>query len=148
MIILCDIEKSDGNKLNQAKQLFIDLGMRIELMSSKSHDEHIAYVSHLSHISSFALGSAVLDIEKNEKNIFIMAGSGFGSTVRLAKSSPDMWTPIFRQNKTNISRALDSYIDKLKEFRNLLSNEQYEEIHKFMKETNEIRRVLKDPDQK
>ena len=74
--------------------------MRIRYMNPEAHDKHIAYVSHLSHISSFMLGKTVIEKEKNERDIFDMAGSGFESTVRLAKSSPEMWTPIFRQNKS------------------------------------------------
>ncbi|MDH5379563.1 MAG: prephenate dehydrogenase [Cyclobacteriaceae bacterium] len=145
MIILCDVDKTDPDVLSIIKDLFLLMKMRVEIMTSKGHDEHIAFVSHLSHVSSFALGSTVLEIEKNEKNIFIMAGSGFDSTVRLAKSSPDMWTPIFDQNKKNVSRALQLYIEKLTYFKEILDSENSEEIHKFMKETNDIRRVLKNP---
>ena len=115
-------------------------------MDSTAHDVHIAYVSHLSHISSFALGATVLEKEKNEKNIFIMAGSGFDSTVRLAKSSPDMWSPIFSQNKENISEALGIYIEKLKSFKDMLDLDDQDSTHRFMANTNDIRRVLDDPD--
>ncbi|MDO6425035.1 prephenate dehydrogenase/arogenate dehydrogenase family protein, partial [Saccharophagus degradans] len=91
-----------------------------------AHDKHIAYVSHLSHISSFMLGKTVLEKEKNEKNIFDMAGSGFESTVRLAKSSPNMWSPIFIENKENILDSLNEYIDNLITFKNLIIEENSE----------------------
>ena len=95
-------------------------------MSSEAHDQHIAYVSHLSHISSFMLGKTVMDKEKNERDIFDMAGSGFESTVRLAKSSPEMWTPIFRLNKLNVIETLDEYINNLKQFKKDLENDDYD----------------------
>ena len=143
MMIVCDTEKSDDDALKKAVHIFQKIGMQVEYMSSRAHDMHIAYVSHLSHISSFALGSSVLDKEKDENNIFIMAGSGFGSTVRLAKSSPEMWTPIFSQNRKNISVAIGSYIEKLQSFKEMLDNDDREAMHNFMKEVNDIRRVLK-----
>lgn len=143
MMILCDTENSDPGAVETIKNIYKSLGMNIHFMSSGSHDLHIAFVSHLSHISSFALGASVLEKERDEKNIFIMAGSGFSSTVRLAKSSPDMWAPIFRQNKDNISKSLDLYIKKLSEFKRLLEENNYEELYHYMKETNDIRRILK-----
>src|SRR5690606_409439 len=98
MNIICEREKSGEEALITAERVFGILGMRTTFMDSREHDKHAAYVSHLSHVSSFLLGQTVLDIEKDEKNIFTLAGSGFASTVRLAKSSPDMWAPIFVQN--------------------------------------------------
>ncbi len=94
--------------------------MRIRYMDSVSHDKHIAYVSHLSHISSFMLGKTVIDKEKDEQDIFDMAGSGFESTVRLAKSSPAMWTPIFKQNKKQVVKTLEEYISNLSKFKELI----------------------------
>jgi prephenate dehydrogenase len=111
-------------------------------MEPAEHDKHIAYVSHLSHISSFTLGLTVLEMEENEKNIFNMAGSGFESTVRLAKSSPDMWSPIFQQNKENISTALGKYIDQLTHFKKLIDEDDIENTYALMTKANQIRRVL------
>ena len=144
-IILCDVEDSDEKLLRSVELLLQKLGMQLEYMSSIAHDKHIAFVSHLSHISSFGLGSAVLDTERNEQNIFIMAGSGFDSTVRLAKSSPEMWAPIFNQNQKNVSEALGLYIKKLSEFKEYLDNHDIQKMYDFMKETNDISRVLKSP---
>ena len=147
MLIICDEDKSDTDALTKLTEIYKHLSLRVEFMNSKAHDIHIAYVSHLSHISSFALGATVLEKEKNEKNIFIMAGSGFDSTVRLAKSSPDMWTPIFSQNKENISEALGIYIEKLKSFKEMLDLDDQKSTHSFMASTNDIRRVLNNPDE-
>ena len=112
-------------------------------MDPKSHDKHIAYVSHLSHISSFMLGKTVIEKEKDEQDIFDMAGSGFESTVRLAKSSPAMWTPIFKQNKKQVVKSLDEYISNLTLFKNLLENDNYDELFKEMQNTNRIKEILK-----
>ena len=100
-------------------------------MDGKSHDEHAAYVSHISHISSFALALTVLDKEKDDKKIFDLASGGFSSTVRLAKSSAEMWSPIFSHNKKNVLTVLDTYIEKLKLFREAISNEDVEQIHSY-----------------
>ena len=140
--IICEIEKTAPKLQERAMEIFQKLGMRVRYMEPKAHDRHIAYVSHLSHISSFMLGKTVLDKEKNERDIFDLAGSGFASTVRLAKSSPSMWAPIFQQNKSNVIETLNEYIDNLETFRNLLENDDFEEVYREMERTNHIRTIL------
>jgi len=141
-MIICEKEKSRKEMLRILVSLFKKLDMQISYMSSEEHDRHIAYVSHLSHISSFALGLTVLDKEKDEKSVFAMAGSGFSSTVRLAKSSPDMWAPIFKQNSRNISIALEAYINQLQQFKEIIDAEEETKSYKLMEHANEIRRIL------
>lgn len=140
--IICEVEKTAFKLQEKALQLFMDLGMRIRYMNPEAHDIHIAYVSHLSHISSFMLGKTVIDKERNERDIFDMAGSGFASTVRLAKSSPEMWTPIFKQNKVNVLETLDEYIVNLKKFRDLINDDDFDSIYLEMKNTNHIKEIL------
>jgi len=142
-IIICEIEKTAFKLQDKALAIFQIMGMRIRYMNPEAHDKHIAYVSHLSHISSFMLGKTVIEKEKNERDIFDMAGSGFASTVRLAKSSPEMWTPIFKQNKENVIETLVEYISNLIEFKDLLKEDDFETIFKEMKETNHIKDILK-----
>jgi prephenate dehydrogenase len=116
--------------------------MQLQEMDPKEHDKHIAYVSHISHISSFMLGKTVMEKEKDERTIFNMAGSGFESTVRLAKSSPAMWTPIFKQNQENILEVLEEYIANLQEFKSLMEQNDYIAINKKMEQTNAIKAIL------
>ncbi|SDR66355.1 prephenate dehydrogenase [Formosa sp. Hel1_31_208] len=141
--IICEVEKTTFKLQEKALELFSDLGMRIRYMNPEAHDKHIAYVSHLSHISSFMLGKTVIEKEKNERDIFDMAGSGFESTVRLAKSSPEMWTPIFKQNRNNVVETLDEYINNLKQFKAFMESDNFDEIYKEMKNTNRIKDILK-----
>ncbi|MBD1261880.1 prephenate dehydrogenase [Maribacter polysiphoniae] len=141
--IICEIEKTAFKLQEKALGLFQELGMRIRYMNPEAHDKHIAYVSHLSHISSFMLGKTVIDKERNERDIFDMAGSGFESTVRLAKSSPAMWAPIFEQNKENVVESLEEYIENLEAFKQLLLNDNYEGIYDEMNNTNKIKEILK-----
>ncbi len=140
--IICEQEKSSDTSLAVARKVFDALGMNTIYMDPVEHDKHVAYVSHLSHVSSFLLGQTVLDIEKDEKNIFDLAGSGFASTVRLAKSSPDMWAPIFEQNAEYLSQALTEYIMHLQRFQYHLMKREGKELHKIMTKANEIKRVL------
>jgi len=140
--IICDKASSSKGAIDLTIKISQALGMRVKFMDSASHDRHIAYVSHLSHISSFVLGETVLDVEKDEENIFDMAGSGFASTVRLAKSSPDMWAPIFTENADNILAVLDQYINNLNKFKVLIEESKERELAELMKETNIIRKVL------
>jgi len=142
--IICERDKSSKQALEKAEKIFHALGMNTIFMEAEEHDKHAAYVSHLSHVSSFMLGLTVLDIEKDEKNIFQLAGSGFASTVRLSKSSPDMWTPIFEQNAAYLSQALQEYIMHLQRFQYLLSKKDYAAVNNLLVNANEIKRVLKD----
>lgn len=141
--IICEVEKTTFKLQEKGMDLFRKLGMRIRYMNPKSHDKHIAYVSHLSHISSFMLGKTVIQKEKDEQDIFDMAGSGFESTVRLAKSSPAMWTPIFKQNKKQVVKSLEEYILNLTHFKELIENDDYEEVFNEMQNTNRIKKILK-----
>jgi prephenate dehydrogenase len=140
--IICDVELSCENAVNKVKQIYQNLWTNVINMSAEAHDEHIAYVSHLSHITSFALGQTVLDIEKDEKNIFDMAGSGFESTVRLAKSSPDMWTPIFIQNRDNLLKAIGAYEKQIQKMRTMIEKSDANDIYSYLKNVNDIRRIL------
>lgn len=141
-LIITEVEKTAFKLQEKALKLFSELGMRIRYMHPEAHDKHIAYVSHLSHISAFMLGKTVIEKEKNERDIFDMAGSGFASTVRLAKSSPAMWTPIFKQNKDNVLETLEEYISNLTHFKEMMQRDDFEAIFNEMQNTNHIKDIL------
>lgn len=142
-MIVCEVEKTAFSLQEKAMQIFKDIGMRIRYMAPRAHDKHIAYVSHLSHISSFMLGKTVIEKEKDERDIFDLAGSGFESTVRLAKSSPEMWAAIFLDNKANILETLEAYIKNLSIFKELIEGGDLEGLHQSMDKTNHIKQILK-----
>ena len=142
-MILCNTEHSDHDARERVENLFMRrVGMAFHYMSAADHDQHLAYVSHLSHVSSFALSTTVLAKEPDEANLFALAGSGFSSTVRLAKSSPAMWTPIFVQNRANVREALAAYIKNLERFQEILEQDDELASYQWMQRANEIRRVL------
>ncbi len=141
--VVCDAEKSDKDALKLVEQMYRSIPMNITYLDAQAHDVHTAYVSHISHLTSFALALTVLEKERDEERIFELASSGFGSTVRLAKSSPDMWMPIFRQNRDNVLDVLDEHINTLARFRTLLLKRKFEEIYELMEEANHIRKILK-----
>ena len=140
--IVCEVEKTAFKLQEKMLELFKQMGMRMRYMDPISHDKHIAYMSHLSHISAFMLGKTVINKEKNERDIFDMAGSGFASTVRLAKSNPVTWTSIFKQNKTNVLETLEEYIANLNEFKTLLETDNFQGVHDEMENTNHIKEIL------
>jgi len=140
--ILCEFKKTDHKLREFALEIFDNLNMKIIYMDPKPHDVHVAYVSHLSHISSFMLGKTVIEKEKNEKNIFDLAGSGFESTVRLAKSLPETWTPIFLQNKNNLVLAIDEYISNLNELKKIIENNDSNKLSSILNNTNRIKEIL------
>lgn len=141
--IICDAEKSYPEAVRKVEALYDVLNMRVICMDSSSHDLHTAYVSHISHVTSFALALTVLDKEKDEKHIFDLASGGFSSTVRLAKSSPDMWTPILKQNKENVLHVMDTYIEKMNAFRQAIEDGDEDSIRALIEEANHIRRIIR-----
>lgn len=142
-MMFCEATRTRPDLLQRAENLLRELNMVVRHMDPIAHDRHIAYVSHLSHITSFMLGKTVLEKETDEQNIFDMAGSGFASTVRLAKSSPEMWMPIFIQNKDNVLETLNEYISNLNAFKEKLEAEAVEELLADMKDINRIKSILK-----
>ena len=141
--IICDPQESDSKAVKIVEGLYTTLNMRVIFMNSSSHDVHTAYVSHVSHVISFALAQTVLEKEKDEKHIFDLASGGFSSTVRLAKSGADMWTPILLQNGDNVLRVMDTYIEKLNDFRNAIANGDEGRVRSLIEEANKIRRIIR-----
>ena len=141
--IICNAEDSDIRAVELVKSMYDCLNMRMIYMRAAHHDVHTAYVSHISHISSFALALTVLEKEKNEKNIFDLASGGFSSTVRLAKSNADMWAPIFSQNKENVLTVLDTYIEKLQEFKKHISDYDEQGVRELIYKANKIKRIIR-----
>jgi prephenate dehydrogenase len=142
LMILCEIEKTAICLQENILTAFQKIGMRLRYMDPESHDKHVAFVSHLSHVSSFMLGKTVMDKEVDDRNIFDLAGSGFASTVRLAKSSPEMWGPIFLQNREHLSHTLEAYISNLQKFKTLIDNEDLDALISEMKRINAIEKIL------
>jgi prephenate dehydrogenase len=140
--VICDSEDSDKDAVHLVQLMYESLGMYNMEMTAAEHDIHVAYTSHISHITSFALANTVLKKEQEEDTIFKLASGGFESTVRLAKSSPDMWVPILKQNRENVLDVLEEHIYQLMEFRTALQQEDWPALSGLMIHANEIRRVL------
>lgn len=141
--VICNKEDSDADAVELVEKVYGLLGMHIVYMNAADHDVHVAYVSHISHITSFALANTVLEKEKEGDAIFELASGGFESTVRLAKSNPAMWVPIFMQNKENVLDVLNEHIAQLRKFKACLEKENYEYLQELIENANGIRRILK-----
>ncbi len=141
--VICEKEKSDPAAVETVENIYRVLGMNIVYMNASDHDIHAAYVSHISHITSFALANTVLEKEKEEDAIFELAGGGFESTVRLAKSNPAMWAPIFMQNRENVLDVLNEHISQLRKFKASLEKENLEYLKELMTNANKINKIIK-----
>lgn len=141
--VLCDINDSSPDAFKMAKQIYQHLDMEVIDMPADEHDVHTAYISHISHITSYALANTVLEKEKEEDKIFQLASSGFSSTVRLAKSHPEMWVPIFKHNKENVLDVLNEHISQLRKFKSALEKENYTFLEELITNANKIKGILK-----
>jgi prephenate dehydrogenase len=140
--VICDREGSDADALQVVEDIYRNLGMHLVYMPGREHDVHVAYISHISHITSFALANTVLEKEREDEAIFELASGGFESTVRLAKSNPAMWVPIFRQNRENVLDVLNEHISQLRKFKACLEKENYEYLGELIGEANKIKRII------
>ena len=141
--VICEKEKSDADAVDTVEKIYELLGMHVTYMNADAHDIHAAYVSHISHITSFALANTVLEKEKEENAIFELAGGGFESTVRLAKSNPSMWLPIFKQNREHVLDVLNEHITQLRKFKSCLEKENYTYLQELMENANKINRIIR-----
>ncbi|AZI67919.1 prephenate dehydrogenase [Kaistella daneshvariae] len=141
--VICDKEDSAADSLQLVEKVAENLEMNLLYMDAESHDIHTAYISHISHITSYALANTVLEKEREEDTIFQLASSGFSSTVRLAKSHPEMWVPIFKQNKENVLDVLNEHITQLRKFKSALEKENYEYLEELIRNANKIRGILR-----
>lgn len=141
--VICNRDETDADAVEMVENLYRVLGMHILYMDSSAHDLHVAYVSHISHITSFALANTVLEKEREEDTIFELASGGFESTVRLAKSNPQMWVPIFMQNRENVLDVLNEHISQLRKFKSCLEKENYEYLTELIENANKIKRIIK-----
>ncbi len=141
VVVLCDLEKSGIHQQNVTKKLFTDIGMNIVCMGSKEHDRHAAFISHMPHAVSYALANSVMS-QEDSKSIIALAGGGFKDMSRIAKSSPNMWEDIFRQNKTNVLKAIHSFQSELKKCQKMVENEEWETLNDWMREANTLHDIL------
>lgn len=142
--VICDREDSAEDALNNVVKVAENLGMHVIYMSAADHDVHTAYISHISHITSYALANTVLGKEREEETIFQLASTGFSSTVRLAKSHPEMWVPIFRQNRENVLDVLNEHISQLEKFKKALEDGNFESLKDLILSANKIRGILEE----
>ena len=142
-VVICERESSSEDALKVVEHIYSTLGMPIKYMSAEEQDLHCAYVSHISHITSFALALTVLEKEREEEHIFDLAGGGFESTVRLAKSRPQTWAPIFLENKYNVLDVLREHIHQLQILRRMIERDDREGLVEAMQRANTIRNILK-----
>ena len=141
--VICNKEDCAGDALQMVEHLYKQLGMHLIYMTARDHDVHVAYVSHISHITSFALANTVLEKEREEDAIFELASGGFESTVRLAKSNPAMWAPIFMENRENVLDVLNEHISQLRKFKACLEKENYVYLKELIEQANTIKRIIK-----
>ena len=142
-VVFCNENESDEDALSVVREMYTAMGMHMLKMEAHAHDLHAAYVSHISHITSFALANTVLEKEREDNAIFEMASGGFESTVRLAKSNPSMWVPIFMQNRENVLDVLNEHISQLRKFKSCLEKENYEYLQELIENANKIKRIIK-----
>ena len=142
-VVVCNKEESNEEAIEVVETIYKSLGMHLVYMDAQDHDVHVAYVSHISHITSFALANTVLEKEREEEAIFELASGGFESTVRLAKSNPAMWVPIFKENRENVLDVLNEHISQLRKFKACLEKENYAYLQELIEDANKIKRIIK-----
>ena len=140
-MVICDIEKSGVYQKEIALNLFKEIEAKIVFMNAKEHDRHAAFISHMPHAVSYALANAVMK-QENPKSILALAGGGFTGMSRIAKSSPNMWEDIFRQNRENLLESITAFNAEMQLCQRLIEDEKWEELHQWMSEANGLHEIL------
>jgi prephenate dehydrogenase len=141
IMVICDVEKSGELQKEVALEIFKDINAKVLFMDAKEHDRHAAFISHMPHAVSFALAQSVMK-QEDPKSIIALAGGGFRSMSRIAKSSPNMWEDIFRQNKENLLESINAFNTEMQLCQKLIEEEKWEELHQWMKEANKLHEIL------
>lgn len=142
VVVICEADRSDADARELVETIYRTIGMPIKYMNADEHDMHAAYISHISHITSYALALTVLEKEREDAAIFDLASGGFESTVRLAKSSASMWSPILMKNRYNVLDVLRENIHQLQIFRKMLEQEDVAGLEAMITKANTISRIL------
>ncbi|PHO08857.1 MULTISPECIES: prephenate dehydrogenase [Malaciobacter] len=140
-VVLCNLEKNGNMHVNKAFRIFQGIGMRIVVMDSDEHDIHACFMSHLPHAISFSLANTVMGHE-DPKSIIALAAGGFKDMSRVAKSSPRMWSDIFKQNRKNLLSSIDLFEEHMKKVRKMVEDENYEELENWMAKANTLHEIL------
>ncbi len=142
VVVLCDLEDSGELQASVARKIFKALGMKKYFMKSHEHDRHAAFISHMPHAISYSIANTVMK-QENKRNILVLAAGGFRSMSRLAKSSPNMWEDIFRQNKNNIIEAIELFQAELSDLKLSIKNDEWDKVNQTMQNGNKIHDILK-----
>ncbi|AXX95140.1 MULTISPECIES: prephenate dehydrogenase [Arcobacter] len=140
-VVFCDLEDNANLHVNRAFRIFQEIGMRIVVMDSDQHDIHACYISHLPHVISFSLANTVMSHE-DPKSIIALAAGGFKDMSRIAKSSPRMWSDIFKQNRKNLLASIETFEEQLQSAKKMVENEDYEALEAWMKKANTLHEIL------
>ncbi len=141
VMVVCNKEKSGNLQNRVALEIFSDINAKVVFMEAKEHDKHVAFISHMPHAVSYAIANSVMK-QENPENIIALAGGGFKSMSRIAKSSPKMWEDIFRQNRTNMLKSLDIFNKEMKLCQELIEKEEWEKLHLWMSSANRLHSIL------
>ena len=141
IVVLCNVEESGEIQRERAKWLFERIGMQIVYMDAKEHDRHAAYISHLPHAISYALANSVLK-QEDPKSILTLAAGGFRDMSRIAKSSPRMWSDIFRQNRKHLLTSIEAFEQEIAQAKWMVEEQRWEELEAWMAHATTLHNIL------
>jgi len=141
VVVLCNLEKNSKLHKQRVIDIFTALKMHIVYMDAKEHDRHAAYISHLPHAISYALANSVLK-QEDPKSILALAAGGFRDMSRIAKSSPNMWSDIFKQNSDNLFEAIESFESELFALKKMIKDKDQEALKEWMQCANSLHKIL------
>lgn len=141
VVVICKSKEVEDIHLTRAVQIFSHIGMKIFFMNPKEHDCHTSYISHMPHALSYALANSVMH-QEDPKSILILAGGGFRDMSRVAKSSPIMWSNVFKQNRQNVLEAIKNFQIELEKCRVMVEEQKWDELEDWMKNATTLHKIL------
>ncbi len=141
IVVFCDTKHTSDFHKDRATQIFSHIGMKIVFMEEDEHDRHACFISHLPHAISYALANSVIG-QEDPKSILLLAAGGFESMSRLAKSSPTMWSDIFKQNRKNLLNSIDLFEKELSTCKEMIKDEKWDELENWMGDATTLHKIL------
>ena len=138
--ILIKGKRSSKKQLKFLSSFWKKLGSKIAVMNPEKHDKIFSITSHLPHLIAYNLVKSAQDFEKKQKyNLLKYSAGGLRDFSRIAASNEIMWRDIFFDNKDNVSKAINLFINNLKAFKRDIDSKNNKSILKKLIQTKKVR---------
>ena len=123
---------SDPDKYNVVKLLWESVGSNTNNIITENHDLLLTYLSHGPHAISFALSNITPLFESLP---WINTKGSLAEMIRVAKSDPEAWSNIFKDNQDNLINYINIYLSELELLKSILESKKQKDLLSYLKKS-------------